>query len=364
MKWLTSFIVSIFVGIGSLFGIHPHATPPADVVVGTSSPAVTTTTLITHISSGAPSVPVVAPPVSAPPSPVRVPLVVVHPPVVIPVVISSVTPSSGLVGSTVTVYGSGFLSTNTVLFGGGPIQNISSTNGGTKLTFVVPSAVGVDCREGTACPMLARLITAGPYLITVRNTKGTSNAVSYTVTGGGTPIPQPLPPPVTVAPVPVVVNASVAAMPPQSVIGVVDSSFTITPPSNGGGGTAKDTSFRGSFTISSGYNTVYLNTIINNALTLTTNVAGVSATLFNLSPANGPQSNDASGYFAISPGSKRTFTFYGTMSNTTGSPVASAAGVSTVYITTEAMMPQSIPINYGLQGLNSDFHMQVLLGTQ
>ncbi|MEI6057464.1 MAG: hypothetical protein WCQ60_00650 [bacterium] len=335
MKWLTSFIVSIFVGIGSLFGIHPHvATPP---VSATPSPVVKPPTIV-------------LPPVGT------------KPPTVTTVVISSITPLSGLVGSTVNIYGSGFLSTNTVLFGGGPIQDAVVSNNGTKLTFVVPSAVGADCKQGMACPMYARLITAGPYLITIRNTRGTSNAVTYTVTGGGTPIPQPEPQPVTVVPVPVVINVSAAATPPQSILGIVDSSFTITPPSNGGGGAAKDTSFSGSFTISSGYNTVYLNTIINNALTLTTNVAGVNATLFNLSPANGSQSNDASGYFAISPGSKRTFTFYGTLSNNTGSPVAAAAGISTVYITTEAMMPQSIPINYGLQGLNSDFHIQVLLG--
>jgi hypothetical protein len=99
---------------------------------------------------------------------------------VVPVA-TALQPTGGRVGSMVTLNGTGFLSTNTVLFGGGPINSISSTNGGTTLTFTVPSSVGADCQQGKACPMYERLITAGIYSVTVRNTNGTSNAVSFTV---------------------------------------------------------------------------------------------------------------------------------------------------------------------------------------
>ena len=95
--------------------------------------------------------------------------------------ITSLQPTESQVGSIVTVNGTGFLSTNTVLFGGGPINNISSADSGTSLTFTVPNSVGADCQQGKACPMYERLITAGIYAITVRNTNGTSNSISFTV---------------------------------------------------------------------------------------------------------------------------------------------------------------------------------------
>jgi hypothetical protein len=95
--------------------------------------------------------------------------------------ITSLQPRQGQVGNTVTVKGTGFLSTNTVLFGGGPINNVLSTDGGTLLNFIVPNSVGADCKPGMPCPMYERLITPGNYAVTVRNTNGMSNSISFTV---------------------------------------------------------------------------------------------------------------------------------------------------------------------------------------
>jgi|SRR5271168_1701267 len=88
---------------------------------------------------------------------------------------------SGPVGTLITVTGSGFLDTNTVLFGGGPIDNVMSSNA-TTLSFMVPTSVGPDCKEGMACPLFERLITPGASSISVRNTDGTSNTLPFTVT--------------------------------------------------------------------------------------------------------------------------------------------------------------------------------------
>ena len=103
--------------------------------------------------------------------------------------ISSLSPSSGQVGMPVTIYGTGFLTTNTVLFDGGPVNASTMAKNGTALTFTVPNSVGADCQPGQACPMYARLVTNGVNTVSVRNVNGTSNVVNFTVTGGTTVVP-------------------------------------------------------------------------------------------------------------------------------------------------------------------------------
>ena len=94
--------------------------------------------------------------------------------------------SSGVVGTVVTITGSGFLPTNTVLFGGGPV--IPTFNNSTSISFTVPSSVGADCQTNGACPMYARLITPAIYPVIVRNANGVSNALQFTVTAVQTPL--------------------------------------------------------------------------------------------------------------------------------------------------------------------------------
>ncbi len=95
--------------------------------------------------------------------------------------ISYLSPASGITGSQVTIYGTGFnstyscttypcpgyypSSTNTINFGGNIIPSVYSSNG-TTLTFIVP------------------YVNSGIYPVYVTNTNGTSNSVNFTVTAG------------------------------------------------------------------------------------------------------------------------------------------------------------------------------------
>lgn len=113
----------------------------------------------------------------------------------------SANPTSGAVGSTVMLIGTGFSSSNTILMDGNvAASNVSpssfaipvacnpyasSCGGGAQqsLTFTIPSALAPYCAAGYACPQYMRLLTPGQYSITVLSANGTSNAISFTVTG-------------------------------------------------------------------------------------------------------------------------------------------------------------------------------------
>jgi peptidoglycan hydrolase-like protein with peptidoglycan-binding domain len=109
-------------------------------------------------------------------------------------------PSSGSVGSSVLIDGSGFTSSNTILFDGSIIaSNVSSTVTGLGectanvvncdadphgVYFTIPTSIGPNCSPGSACPDYVRLVTPGQYNVTVENSNGTSNTLVYTVTSG------------------------------------------------------------------------------------------------------------------------------------------------------------------------------------
>ena len=112
--------------------------------------------------------------------------------------ISSLSPTSGPVGTIVTIYGSGFIKwpncypnvcdpvsglySNTVNFGNGIIKDIYSYDG-TSLTFQVPSSLTPACYFSKPACMIATVITPpGSYNVSVANTNGTSNALNFTVT--------------------------------------------------------------------------------------------------------------------------------------------------------------------------------------
>jgi hypothetical protein len=94
--------------------------------------------------------------------------------------ISYLSPSAGYMGQQVTIYGSGFGSSNTVNFGGGVIQNISSQNNST-ITFTIPPSVGPYCVPGSVCAQYLISITPGSYNVSVMNQNGTSNTIPFTV---------------------------------------------------------------------------------------------------------------------------------------------------------------------------------------
>lgn len=91
--------------------------------------------------------------------------------------INYVNPTSGAVGSTVTIYGSGFSPTgNTVRFGGGVITGLNSADGRT-ITFMVPSQLSGPSSQ---------FVTVGTYNVSVSNFAGyTSNSVPFSVTSTG-----------------------------------------------------------------------------------------------------------------------------------------------------------------------------------
>lgn len=102
--------------------------------------------------------------------------------------ISSISPTSGLVGTTVTITGTGFTPTgNRIKFGdlgseNNPSYSINSSNG-TTLTFTVPTSNYLACwSSNPACLAPATVTQPGSYQVSLINTNGTSNSKPFTVT--------------------------------------------------------------------------------------------------------------------------------------------------------------------------------------
>ncbi len=115
----------------------------------------------------------------------------------------SLTPTSGAVGTTVSVTGFGLTQNNTILMDGTvAARNVPITSsiavacttdpsckGGIRqtLTFTIPESLSPNCSFKMMCPMYMRLVSPGTYAVTVLNDNGTSNALTFTVTGSGSP---------------------------------------------------------------------------------------------------------------------------------------------------------------------------------
>jgi len=104
--------------------------------------------------------------------------------------IQSISPASGPVGTVITVYGSGFsTSNNTVYFlANGASQPYTMTNipsnNGTMLTFNAPTSTTAPCPSGgfSSCPSPTPFPHPGTYSVSVNNGSNTSNTVSFTLT--------------------------------------------------------------------------------------------------------------------------------------------------------------------------------------
>lgn len=101
--------------------------------------------------------------------------------------LSYLSPTSGVTGTQVTLYGSGFTATgNKIKFGNSnsesnPNYNVSSN--GTSITFTVPSTYYFACWDSVpACKIVAQMLAPGVYPVSVTNANGTSNTVNFTVT--------------------------------------------------------------------------------------------------------------------------------------------------------------------------------------
>ena len=103
--------------------------------------------------------------------------------------ITYLSPSSGVVGTQVTLYGTGFTSTgNKIKFGNLGVENSPTYNlnsNGTSITFTVPTSNYYACWDTIpACKIAAQMVAPGVYPVSVINANGTSNAVNFTVTSG------------------------------------------------------------------------------------------------------------------------------------------------------------------------------------
>lgn len=100
-----------------------------------------------------------------------------------PVSINSLSPFSGTVGTSVTIFGSGFdPAFNTVYFGATPLPGNIPSFGGSTISFVVPSNAS-NC-SGFGCYSFGNT-APGTYQVYVMNARGTSNKLNFTITGGG-----------------------------------------------------------------------------------------------------------------------------------------------------------------------------------
>lgn len=111
--------------------------------------------------------------------------------------ISSLSPSSGRVNTTVTISGTKFTATgNQVSFGKETIRNLTSSEGGTKISFKVPQLINSCTNQApdTFCTQSFIQVEPGRYSVFVQNANGKSNAVSFEVTGSNpTPTSNPQP---------------------------------------------------------------------------------------------------------------------------------------------------------------------------
>ncbi len=106
--------------------------------------------------------------------------------------ITSLSPTSGPIGTQVTIYGTDFTYNGTVYFNGFVVP-FSAPIGGllTRLNFIVPSELN-NCPAGAQCFVGPAPVTPGTYNITVGNANGTSNARQFTVTSGSVSTPPSL----------------------------------------------------------------------------------------------------------------------------------------------------------------------------
>jgi hypothetical protein len=111
------------------------------------------------------------------------------------VVITSISPASGPVGTQVAINGSGFTQNNRIRFASGGAVNVPSYNNGTLLYFTIPSYVGpcdwVGDTSPYRCLAPAQQVTPGNYQISVENQNGVSNFVTFVVTSANPPHAQP-----------------------------------------------------------------------------------------------------------------------------------------------------------------------------
>lgn len=96
--------------------------------------------------------------------------------------VASISPTSGPVGTKVTIKGSGFARRNAATFGQGFLRDLESTDGAT-ITFTVPDGLDLCSPEATGpCAGAYPRTRAGDYAIAIMLDGQKSNALTFTVT--------------------------------------------------------------------------------------------------------------------------------------------------------------------------------------
>ena len=265
------------------------------------------------------------------------------------ITITSLSPSSGPVGTSVTVsisapgltYGSSF----NLTFGPNVISNISpvsvaypscaygatSCNPIGQLVFTVPGQI--SCTVGT-CAMIA----PGTYNVTVANGNGVSNTVPFILTGITTTTPTPIPTPVTTL-VPTITSLSPSSGPVGTSLTVTGTNFTATGNMvNFGNGAVINLPATGVATNSCAYGAT-CSTIWSLTFTVPANIVPACAYVAPYCPF--AQMVTSPGIYNVSVANSN-----GT-SNTYSFTVSSTTVASPLTITTSSLLPnETVGINY------------------
>jgi|GEM_PF-1436537 len=111
--------------------------------------------------------------------------------------LTNLSPMVGQAGTSVTISGSGFTNSNTILMDGSVVATNVALNptpaiacsvydqncigNRQSITFSIPPYIQPYCAPGMYCAAMVRQVSPGPYSITVQNSNGTSNAVTFQV---------------------------------------------------------------------------------------------------------------------------------------------------------------------------------------
>ena len=106
--------------------------------------------------------------------------------------ITSITPTSGPIGTEIAIRGTGFTGADTVRFGSGGKRTVTTTENGTLIKYIVPSAVSAcDDVPGSSvvCPPGAVPVYPSSWSVVVSNANGTSAMQTFTVTATSSTTP-------------------------------------------------------------------------------------------------------------------------------------------------------------------------------
>lgn len=153
----------------------------------------------------------------------------------------------------------------------------------------------------------------------------------------------------------------------QSGAQIAGSGFFINEPGTNSSGRLSDTLFGGTFTVTAGdKNSLYISRTPAIAFATSTNgtLAAASSSMTSFVPTGDTLAQDSSTFYVIPAGSSRTFSVGGSLNNKNGTLTTKTTGVTTVYFTDDTTSAQKFNVNFGLEGLNSNFAKGVLLGNQ